>query len=192
MALLVLGLVLFLGTHSLRVIAPAWRERLQQRLGANAWRGLYSLASLAGLVCIALGYGIARRDPVAVWDALAGSRHIAATLTLPAFVLLAASQIPGNALRARLHHPMLLGTMLWALAHLLANGSLADVLLFGGFLAWAALAYRAAQQRDRAQGTVYAPGRTGPTLLAAAIGTAAWLVFALWAHAAWIGARPFA
>lgn len=191
MALLVFGLLLFLGTHSLRVLVPSWRERVQQRLGANAWRGLYSLASLAGLVGIALGYGIARREPVAVWDALSGSRHIAATLTLPAFVLLAASQVPGNVLRARLHHPMLLGTMLWALAHLLANGTLADALLFGGFLAWSALAYRAARQRDRAQGTVYAPGRPVPTLLAVAIGAAAWAGFAFWAHTAWIGVRAF-
>jgi uncharacterized membrane protein len=86
---------------------------------------------------------------------------------------------------------MVLGVKLWAFAHLLANGTLADVVLFGSFVAWAVLDFRSARQRDRAAGTVYAAGRVGPTVVTVVIGLAAWLAFVLWAHAAWIGVRPF-
>ena len=90
-----------------------------------------------------------------LWTPPVWTRHAAALLTLPAFILLAAAYVPRNAIKARLGHPMLLGTKLWAAAHLLANGNVADVLLFGGFLVWATLCFRAAKGRDRAAGTTY-------------------------------------
>ncbi len=191
MTLLILGLILFLGTHSMRVFGEGPRAALQQRVGAGGYKAVYALLSLAGLVLIVLGYGAARENPQILWIAPVWTRHLAALLTLLAFVLLAAAYVPGNAIKARLHHPMVLGVKVWALSHLIANGMLADLLLFGGFLAWAVLSFRAARARDRAAGTVYAPGRGGPTGVAVAGGVAAWAVFAFWAHGALIGVRPF-
>ena len=191
MTILILGLVIFLGVHSVRVFAEGWRNGVRTRLGENAWKGLYSLASILGLALIVWGFGLARQQPVLLWSPPLWTRHLAALLTLAAFVMLAAAYVPGNAIKARLHHPMILGVKTWALAHLLANGRLAGVLLFGSFLAWAVLSFRAARQRDRAGHITYPPGRTGPTLVTVAVGLAAWAGFAFWAHAAWIGVRPF-
>jgi len=191
MSLLILGLVLFLGAHSVRIFADGWRKQMVQRLGANGWKGLYSVLSLVGFVLIVYGYGAARHQPVLLWPAMGWPRHLAALLTLPAFVMLVAAYVPGNSIKSVLKHPMVLAVKLWAFAHLLANNTLADLLLFGGFFAWAVLDYRSARQRDRAANTVYAPGRVLPTVIAVVVGLAAWAGFAFWAHAAWIGVRPF-
>ena len=190
MSYLVLGLVLFLGVHSVRIVADGWRTQMRARMGELPWKGLYSLASILGLALIVWGYGLARQQPVVLWVPPIGMRHAAALLTLIAFVLLAAAYVPRNALKARLHHPMVLGVKVWALAHLLSNGNLADVVLFGGFLLWAVLDFRAARQRDRAQGMVYAPGTAAGTGIAVVVGAAAWAGFAFWAHAWLIGVAP--
>ncbi len=191
MTLLILGLILFLGVHSMRVFGEGPRTALQARLGELGYKGAYSVASLAGLVLIVVGYGAARENPQIVWIAPVWTRHLAALLTLLAFVLLAAAYVPGNAIKARLHHPMVLGVKVWALSHLLANGMLADILLFGGFLLWAVLSFRAARGRDRAAGTVYPAGRGAPTLVAVAAGVGAWAVIAFWAHGVLFGVKPF-
>ena len=191
MTALILGLVIFLGVHSVRVVAEDWRTGVRARIGENAYKGLYTLLSLAGFALIVWGYGQARQQPVLLWLPPLWTRHLAALLTLPAFVLLVAAYVPDNSLKSRLRHPMVLGIKLWAAAHLLANGNLADVLLFGGFLVWAALSFRAARARDRAASAVAAPGRLAPTLVAVAVGLVAWAGFAFWAHGAWIGVRPF-
>ena len=190
MSYLVLGLVLFLGVHSVRIVADGWRTQMRARMGELPWKGLYSLASILGLALIVWGYGLARQQPVVLWNPPVGMRHAASLLTLIAFVLLAAAYVPRNALKARLHHPMVLGVKVWALAHLLSNGNLVDVVLFGGFLLWAVLDFRAARQRDRAQGMVYAPGTAAGTGIAVVVGAAAWAGFALWAHAWLIGVAP--
>ena len=191
MTLLILGLLLFLGVHSVRVFAEGWRGGVRARLGEGAYKGLYTLASVAGLVLIVWGYGVARQQPVALWLPPVWTRHLAALMLVPAFILLVAAYVPGNSIKAKVHHPMVLGVKVWALAHLLANGTLADVLLFGGFLVWAVLCFRAARQRDRAGRISYPAGRTGPTLVAVGVGVAAWAGFAFWAHAVLIGVRPF-
>jgi uncharacterized membrane protein len=128
---------------------------------------------------------------VLLWGSPSWTRHLAALLTLPAFILLAAAYVPKNGIKARLHHPMVLGVKVWALSHLLANNTLADLLLFGGFLVWAVLSFRAARGRDRAAATVYPPGTLAGTAATVVVGLVAWGVFAFWAHAAWIGVRPF-
>jgi uncharacterized membrane protein len=191
MTLLLLGLLLFLGVHSVRVFADGWRSRTMARVGPGAWKGAYTLASLLGFALLVWGYGLARQSPFVLWTPPAGLRHLASLLVLVAFVLLAAAYVPGNVIKARLHHPMVLATKTWAIAHLLANGTLADVLLFGGFLVWAVLLFRASQQRDRAQGIVYPAGRLEPTVLTVAFGFVAWALFAFWAHAWLIGVSPF-
>ncbi|NMM07943.1 NnrU family protein [Polaromonas sp.] len=191
MGMLILGLVLFLGVHSTRIVADGWRTAMMARLGQGAWKGLYALLSIAGFVLLVWGYGLARQQPVTLWQPPAGMRHVAALLMLIAFVLLAATYVPRNALKARLHHPMVLSVKVWALAHLLSNGNLADLLLFGGFLLWAVLSFRAARARDRATQARYPAGTVAGTAMTLLVGIVAWAVFAFWAHAVLIGVRPF-
>ena len=191
MTTLVIGLVIFLGLHSVRIFAEGWRSTVRARIGEAAWKGAYSVLSLLGFALICWGYGQARQQPVLLWESARWTRHLAALLTLPAFVLLTAAYIPGNAIKSRLHHPMLLGVKLWAVAHLLANNTLADVLLFGGFLVWAVLDFRSSRQRDRTLNIVYPPGRAGPTAAAVVVGIAAWVGFAFWGHRWLIGVQPF-
>ena len=191
MGMLVLGLVLFLGAHSVRIFADNARTRAIARLGEMGWKGLYSVVSLIGFGLIIWGFAQARQQPVVLWSPPAMLKHLNSLFTLLAFVLLAAAYVPRNSIRARLHHPMILGVKLWAFGHLLATATLADLVLFGAFLLWDVLDFRAARQRDRALGTVYAPGATGPTVLAVVVGAAAWAAFAFWLHAAWIGVAPF-
>lgn len=192
MIYLVAGLILFLGTHSVRIFADDWRTAQVARLGAQKWKGLYSLASLAGFVLLVWGYGQARLDPVILWSPPVWTRHLASLLVLPAFVLVAAGNMRGTRIKAAVGHPMVLGTKLWAFAHLLANGALADVVLFGAFLAWAIADYASARKRDRAAGTVYPPGTLARDALAVVIGVAAWVAFGFWLHGPLIGVRPFA
>jgi uncharacterized membrane protein len=192
MTVLLLGLIVFLGAHSVRIVAESWRARQIDRFGLGPWKGIYSIVSVVGLALIVWGYGLARSDPVVLWQPPAWTRHLAALLTLPAFVLIAAAYVPGTHIKAKLEHPMLIGIKLWAVAHLIANGTLADVLLFGGFLAWAVFDFKAARARDRAAGVRYAPTGAPRDLAAIAIGFAAWIVFALYLHAWLIGVRPFA
>jgi uncharacterized membrane protein len=190
MAILILGLVLFLGVHSTRMLADGWRTAMMGRVGERTWKAVYALLSIVGLVLIVWGFGLARQQPVQLWAPPRGMRHLASLLTLISFILLAAAYVPRNAIKARLHHPMLLGVKVWALAHLLANGNLAHVLLFGAFLAWAVLCFRAARARDRAAGTVYRAGTSAGTLATLVLGALAWAAVAFWAHGLLIGIRP--
>ena len=190
MGMLILGLVLFLGVHSTRIVADGWRTTMMARLGEGPWKGLYALLSLIGFALLVWGYGLARQQPVALWQPPTGMRHAASLLMLIAFVLLAATYVPRNAVKARLHHPMVLAVKVWALAHLLSNGNVADVLLFGSFLLWAALSFRAARARDRATRASYAAGTAAGTAMTLLVGIVAWAVFAFWAHAVLIGVRP--
>lgn len=192
MPFLVTGLLLFLGVHSLRLLAPSWRDRALAHLGEPVYKGLYSLLSLAGFALIVWGYGQTRYAPVVLWTPPAGLRHLAGLLTLVAFVLFAAAYVPRNRFKARWGHPLLLGTKLWAVAHLLANGSLADVLLFGGFLAWAVATFVACRRRDRAVGTHQPRSTSTGTTVTVLVGVAFWVLFAFWLHALLIGVQPFA
>lgn len=191
MTILILGLVIFLGIHSARIVAEAQRGAFIAQRGANAWKGLYTLVSLAGFALIVWGFGLARQQPTVLWASPTWLRHVAALLTLVSFVLVVAAYVPGNGIKARLHHPMTLGVKTWAFAHLIANNTLADLLLFGGFLAWSVAVFVAARRRDRAAGTVYPPGRADRTVITLVIGVLAWTAFALWLHTWLIGVRPF-
>jgi uncharacterized membrane protein len=133
MTLLLIGLALFLGIHSVSIVAPSARDRWAASLGTNAWRGIYSLISLAGFVLLIHGYGLARQAPVLLYAPQLWMRHVMLVLMLPVFSLLLAAYLPGR-IKAAVKHPMLVAIKTWALAHLLVNGMLADVLLFGGFL----------------------------------------------------------
>ncbi|MES2264584.1 MAG: NnrU family protein [Pseudomonadota bacterium] len=191
MTILILGLIIFLGAHSVRIVADDWRTAMRARLGEMTWKGLYSVVSIAGFALIVWGFGLARQAPTFLWHPPTAMRHLAALLTLISFILLAAAYVPRNGIKARLHHPMVLAVKVWALAHLLANGTLADVILFGSFLVWAVLCFRASRRRDRRLGTTYPAGTTGGTLATIAVGGAAWVLFAFWLHGLLIGVRPF-
>lgn len=191
MAALVLGLVLFLGLHSTRIFAEGWRTRTMESFGEKEYKLLYSVLSIAGFGLVAWGYGLARHDPVILWNQPpVWTRHLASLLTLVSFVLLVAAYVPGNAIKAKLRHPMILGVKVWALAHLIANNTLADLVLFGSFLLWAVLDYRAARRRERTLATVITQGPMSRTILTVVIGVVAWAVFAMWAHRVLIGVSP--
>jgi uncharacterized membrane protein len=192
MTLLIAGLVLFLGVHSLRIFAEGWRRRQIEHRGELTFKGLYSVLSLAGFVLIVWGYAQARVGSLVLWTPPTWTGYLAAVLTLPAFVLLVAAYVPGNRFKSALGHPMVLGVKLWAFAHLLSNGTLADVVLFGAFLLWAILDFRAARLRDRAAGTGYPAGSPARDVLVTVVGVAAWAAFAFWLHGPLIGVAPFA
>lgn len=197
MDMLIAGLLIFLGVHALRVWGEGLRGALLLRLGPLGFKGLYSLASLAGLYVLIVGYGQARLAPVQLWTPPSGMAHATAALMWLSLVLVVAAEIPRNAIKARLRHPTVLGVKVWALAHILANGTLHDLLLFGGFLVWAVLSFRAARRRDRAawaagEAAEAPPASRAATLLTLVAGTAAWVAFILVAHVWLIGVAPIA
>jgi uncharacterized membrane protein len=189
MLFLVLGLLLFLGTHSMRIRGDALREQLIQGVGPARFKVIYALASLLGFALLVYGFGIARDAPVVLWTPPPAMKHFAYLLTLIAMVFMAAVYVPRNAIKAKLHHPMVLSVKVWALAHLLANGTLAHAVLFGSMLMWSVLLLRASRARDKRHQVVYAPGNKGSTILTLEIGIAMWLVFVGWAHGWLIGVQ---
>lgn len=190
MALLIAGLIIFLGSHSVRIFAEGFRNRQIEQLGPMKWKGLYTLISIAGFALLVVGYSEARMTPVELWQAPLWGRHLALLLNLFAFILLVAAYIPGNGIKAKIGHPMVVAVKIWAFAHLLANGTLADTILFGSFLVWAVLDFRTARKRDRAAAVVRAPGKMVNTLLTAVIGVAVWAAFVFKLHALLIGVSP--
>ncbi len=192
MVLLIAGLILFLGVHSVRIFADDWRTQIIAQHGEKKWKGLYTLVAIAGFALIAIGYGIARSTPVVLWEPPFWGRHLAILLNLLAVVLITAAFVPRNSIKAKLGHPMILSVKVWALAHLLANGTLADLLLFGGFLVWAVLDFRSSSKRDRAAATERAPGATANTVLTVGLGALLWLALLYWLHAWLIGVAPLA
>jgi len=192
MTLLVAGLILFVVVHSLRIFADDWRSQMVARLGPMAWKGLISVASLVGIIMMSKGYAAARAAPVVLWQLPVWLSHLVSLLTLAAFILFVAAYIPKNKIKSQLGHPMVISVKIWAFSHLLANGSLADLVLFGGLLAWAVMSFRAARQRDRRDGVVRPAGAMGPTLAAVGVGGAIWAWFAFYGHAWLIGVQPFA
>ena len=191
MSFLALGLAIFLGTHSVRIFAGDWRAAQIARLGENRWKGVYSLASATGLGLIIWGYGLARADTLMLWAPPTALRHLAAGLVLPAFILVVAAYLPGTRIKAKVGHPMVAGVKLWAVAHLMANGSLADLTLFGAFLVWAVADFISARRRDRAVGRRYPVLGGSRDAIAIGIGFGAWALFAFHGHAWLIGVEPF-
>jgi uncharacterized membrane protein len=188
MTLLIVGLVVFLGVHSTAIFAPGFRNRALARLGEGGWKGIYGLVSLAGFVLIVYGFGEARHAPVVLYTPPAFLRHVTWLLMLPVFPLLFAAYLPGR-IKTALKHPMLAAVKFWALAHLLSNGTLADVLLFGGFLAWAVVD-RISLKRRPAQPIRTAPPGRFNDFLAVILGLATYALFVGWAHLWLIGVSP--
>ena len=185
MALLILGLVLFLGAHSTRIFAENWRQATLERLGEKGYKGAYTLVSLVGFGLMVFGFDQVRWDSPLLWAPPVWVKHAAALLMLLSLVLLASAYTPRNAIKVKLHHPMVLSVKVWALAHLLANPRLADVVLFGAFLLWSVLNFRAARQRDRLAAAATETGAEaavpGPEVSAAATWRAIGIGVVVWA-----------
>jgi uncharacterized membrane protein len=191
MVYLIAGLVIFLGVHSARIVADPWRTRMIARFGALQWKAAYSLLSIAGFVLLVWGYGEARQQGIVLYDPPQFMRHVAGFFMLVSLVLVAAAYVPRNHIKAKLGHPMVAGVKLWAFAHLLSNGRLADVLLFAAFLVWAIVSFISARRRDRAAGTVYPAGDELRTVLTVVAGVGAWAVLVTGLHQWLIGVPPF-
>jgi len=185
MNVLLLGLVIFFGGHSVSIVNDPWRGRMVAKMGEWPWKGLYALASLIGFVLIVWGYALARHDPVVVYTPPGWLHPVAMVLLVPVFPLLLATYLPGR-IRAAAQHPMLVATKLWAVAHLLANGMLADVLLFGAFLVWAVLDRISMKHRTQRPVPSVPPSRVND-LIAVAGGLALYAAFVLWLHGWLIG-----
>lgn len=185
MTLLILGLILFLGSHSISIFAPALRDSLAARLGEWPYKALYSVFAIAGFVLLIIGYGQARLDPTVLYTSPAWLTHLNMLLMLIVFPALFATYLPGR-ISGALGHPMLVAVKAWALAHLLVNGTLADVLLFGGFLVWAVVD-RISMKRRVQRPILRAPASGINDVLVIVLGLAAYVGFAFWAHPRWIG-----
>jgi uncharacterized membrane protein len=163
---------------------------MADRLGTRRWQGLYTIASFVGLYVLITGYGAARAAAEVLYVTPAWLRYVAALLMLPAFTLALASVLPGR-IQARARHPLLEATKLWALAHLLTNGSVADVLLFGAFLLWA-IAVRISLKRRPQRPPKALPASRANDAIALIGGLALYAIFVLWLHARLFGAAPLA
>ena len=200
MALLILGLVLFLGAHSTRIFAENWRQATLERLGEKGYKGVYTLVSLLGFGLMMFGFDQVRWDSPVLWSPPVWAKHGAALLMLVSLVLLACAYAPRNAIKVKLHHPMVLSVKVWALAHLLANPRLADVVLFGAFLLWSVLNFRAARQRDRLAAASLSAGAgsgalepevsSAATWRAIGIGVVVWAFLLSRGHAWLFGVSP--
>ncbi len=190
MSLFVFGLVLFLGVHSVRIVADSWRQRTLSRIGAGAWRAGYALIALTGFVLLVMGWDQVRMAPQILWVAPEGMKHLAGLVTAFAFILLTAAYVPANAIKAAVGHPMVAGVILWSLVHLLASGTLAGTILFGSFLVWSVLDFMAARRRDRRDGVTYARGPAVRTFITVMLGLVSWGLFAFWLHAWLIDIAP--
>lgn len=185
MNMLLLGLVLFIGAHSVSIVNDPWRNRMAARMGEWSWKGVYALVSIAGFALIVWGYGLARQDPVVLYTPPAWLHSVAMVLLVPVFPLLLAAYLPGR-IQAAARHPMLAATKLWAVAHLLANGMLADVLLFGVFLVWAVLDRISMKRRTQRPVPGIPPSRAND-LIAVVGGLALYAAFVFWLHGGLIG-----
>ena len=187
MGLLIAGLIVFLGIHSIAIFAPAMRTRLLARFGEGGWKGVYSVLSLIGFLMIVYGFGVARLSPVSLYTPPHWLRHVTFLIMLPVFPLLLAAYLPGR-IKTAAKHPMLAAVKFWALAHLLSNGTLADVLLFGGFLAWAVMDRISLKHRVQVLRTA-PPGRFNDAI-AVVLGLGLYVFFILWAHVRLFGVSP--
>lgn len=191
MTLLIVGLLMFLGSHSVSMLASQWRERTRTRLRPGPWRGLSSLVAIAGFVLIIWGFGRARQADTLLYTPLTSLRYLTGAFTVVAFTLFVAAYVPRNHLKAALGHPMLASVVLWSAGHLLVTGTLGDAILFGSFLAWGVADLVVSRRRDKRLGTSYPSGTVAGDAICGMIGLAVWAVFAFWLHLRWIGVSPF-
>jgi len=179
---LIMGILMFVGTHSISIFNEGWRNRTAENLGAPTWKGLYSIFSLIGFALICWGYGLARQDPMVLYQPLGLTRYLSLLLMFFVFPLILAANFPGR-IKTLTKHPLLAATKIWALSHLLTNGTIADVVLFGSLLVWAILCRISLKKRDKTA-TISAPEKPYNDLIVVVAGTGIYVVFVFWGHAA--------
>ena len=185
MWILILGLVLFFSIHSARMAAGGFREQ-QMAVSPGRWRAIYALFSAIGVALIIWGWAMYRPDAPELYEPPSWGRHAAMALVWIAFVLVVAAQLPAGRIKAFLKHPFLAGVIAWAVAHLLANGDLASVSMFGAFLAYGVVNRVAVIPRgDPAPVAMQARS----DLIALLVGTALYAAFVLWLHG-WLFGAP--
>lgn len=188
MTLLILAIAVFLGIHLVPTMT-ALRDRLIGRLGQTGYRALFALASTASLILLI--YAFAKAPMVTIWSPPAWTRWVAIVLMLPAFIFLVAAYVPGK-IKAKLKHPFLVAIKTWALAHLIANGDVASMILFASFLAYAVYD-RISLKAGRKPTSLIPIPATGPPLndvVAVVLGTVLYLVTLFWLHQLLIGVSP--
>ena len=190
MLMLVLGLLLFVGVHSVGIVAYDWRIHCQTRIGREFWKLGFTVISITGFILLVYGYAQTRTVPVYIFEPYLWTRQLALPLNWFALILISAAYIPGNHFKQKLGHPMYAGVKLWALAHLLANGRLGDLLLFGIFLVWAIVGFSVSRRQDRRDGVLYAPANISRTAITVLAGTAVGAVFVHGLHQFLMGVSP--
>ena len=192
MAILILGLVIFLGLHSTRIVSERGREKAIARFGEGPWKGIYSALSAIGFVLIVWGFARARHDAPQLWTPPPGARHITMLLMLLALVSLASYLFKRSHITAAIHHPMLWSVALWSAGHLIANGSAADLVLFGAFLLWSIADLVSSYARDRRYGVVYPAPELAATAGAVVAGLIVYGVLLGGLHVWLFGVSPLA
>jgi uncharacterized membrane protein len=192
MAILVLGLVIFLGLHSIRICAEPLRAQAIARLGEGPWKGIYSLVSVIGFVLIVWGFAQARFTAPELWTAPPGARHATILLMLVAMLIFAGYFFKQSHIAVAVHHPMVWSVAVFGLAHLISNGSAADVVLFGAFFVWALADLMSSYARDRRNAIVYPEANWRATIGAIVVGLVLWAAIAFWLHFWLFGVSPLA
>ncbi len=189
MIYLVFGLVVFFGIHMIRTLAPQWREATIASIGEGKWKGLYSLVSLVGLVLLVWGYSQARDSAPILYSTPDWGPHLASLLVTIALILLVASNLPAGKINQAVKHPFLVAVKVWAFAHLIANGDLTSVLMFGSFLAFAVV-NRIAVKRRGEPNPVSVSSSSDILSIVIGLGLSALLIF--WLHEWLFGVNPIA
>jgi uncharacterized membrane protein len=190
MLVLVLGLILFIGIHSVRMVADNWRTQFIAKNGLKRWKLIHSVFAIVGFVLIVWGFGLARQHPVVLYVPPIWLSRLNALFMLIALIFFAAARVPNNHIKAKFGHPQTLAVKIWAFGHLLAVGMLHDVVLFLPFLIWSIALYAVSRRRDRREGKVYPPGTIKGDVLIVVIGVVIWALFAYWLHSLLIGVKP--
>jgi uncharacterized membrane protein len=188
--IMILGLALFLGGHTF-VSFRTERAAAVARLGEGPYKGLFALLALVGIILIVYGFADYRAaGPIPVWSPPTWTRHLAAALVWPAVILVTAAYIRGD-IESKLKHPMLAGVKLWAVAHLIANGDLGGIILFGSILAWAVYDRITLKRRTDPGSPPIPNGGRRNDIIAVVVGTILYLVLGLWFHPYVIGLTVF-
>jgi uncharacterized membrane protein len=190
MLVLVLGLIIFLGLHAIRIVADDWRSRQIARMGLKAWKGIYAILAIIGVLLIIWGFGLARQHPVLIYAPPLWLRHLNGLFMLVSLIFFAAARVPRNHIKAKFGHPQVLAVKTWSFGHLLATGMLHDLVLFVPFLIWSVALFIVSRRRDRLNGTVYPAGTVQGDVIAVVIGVVVWGLFAFWLHSLLIGVNP--
>ncbi len=182
------GLIIFFATHSISIVNVEWRNNMVVKVGEGAWRGLYSIAAILGFGLMIWGYGQIRYDSSVLYTSPIWLQHISIFLLVPVFPLLIATYFPGR-IKAAVKHPMLLAVKIWAFAHLLANGELISVVLFGSFLCWAVVDRISLKNRPQ-RPIPEAPPAGYNDIIAIAAGGGLYVAFLYWLHEFLFGVAP--